>query len=139
MAESTSTSRLASESVEPMSVFSTGAASAVGQTLFWLLVVIGLILLLAFLAKRVGGIQLQNAGAIKILSMMPVGNKERIALIQVGNKQLLIGIAPGRVNTLLVLEEPIGKTALESGNVAESQVKQSFQQILLNSVTGKRS
>jgi flagellar protein FliO/FliZ len=104
-----------------------------------LLVVIGLILLLAFLAKRVGGIQLQNAGAIKILSMMPVGNKERIALIQVGNKQLLIGIAPGRVNTLLVLEEPIGKTALESGNVAESQVKQSFQQILLNSVTGKRS
>jgi flagellar protein FliO/FliZ len=139
MAESTSTSRLASESVEPMSVFSTGAATAVGQTLFWLLVVIGLILLLAFLAKRVGGIQLQNAGAIKILSMMPVGNKERIALIQVGNKQLLIGIAPGRVNTLLVLEEPIGKTALESGNVAESQVKQSFQQILLNSVTGKRS
>ena len=139
MAESTSTSRLASESVEPMSVFSTGAATAVGQTLFWLLVVIGLILLLAFLAKRVGGIQLQNAGAIKILSMMPVGNKERIALIHVGNKQLLIGIAPGRVNTLLVLEEPIGKTALESGNVAESQVKQSFQQILLNSVTGKRS
>ena len=139
MAESTSTSRLASESVEPMSVFSTGAATAVGQTLFWLLVVIGLILLLAFLAKRVGGIQLQNAGAIKILSMMPVCNKERIALIQVGNKQLLIGIAPGRVNTLLVLEEPIGKTALESGNVAESQVKQSFQQILLNSVTGKRS
>ena len=139
MAESTSTSRLASESVEPMSVFSTGAATAVGQTLFWLLVVIGLIVLLAFLAKRVGGIQLQNAGAIKILSMMPVGNKERIALIQVGNKQLLIGIAPGRVNTLLVLEEPIGKTALESGNVAESQVKQSFQQILLNSVTGKRS
>ena len=42
MAESTSTSRLASESVEPMSVFSTGAATAVGQTLFWLLVVIGL-------------------------------------------------------------------------------------------------
>ena len=139
MAESTSTSRLASESLEPMGVFSTGAASAVGLTLFWLLVVIGLILLLAWLAKRIGGIQLQNAGSIKILSLMPVGNKERIALIQVGNKQLLIGIAPGRVNTLHVLEEPVGKTALESGNVAESQVKQSFQKILLNSVTGKRS
>lgn len=139
MAEATSTSLLASDNLEPMSAFGSGTATAVGQTLFWLLVVIGLILLLAWLAKRIGGIQLQNAGAIKVLSMMPVGNKERIALIQVGNKQLLVGIAPGRVNTLLVLDEPVGKSALEADDVEASQAKQSFQQILLNSVTGKRS
>lgn len=136
MAESSTASRLASEGMEPVGVLGAGA---LGQTLFWLLVVVSLILMLAWIAKRIGGIQLQNAGAIKVLSMLPVGNKERIALVQVGDKQFLIGIAPGRVNTLHVFEQPISKSSLESSKVAEGQVKHSFQQILLNSVTGKRS
>jgi flagellar protein FliO/FliZ len=139
MAESSTASRLAGEGVEPVNVLGAGGAGAFGQAFFWLLVVVSLILLLAWIARRVGGIQLQNAGAIKVLSMLPVGNKERIALVQVGDKQLLIGIAPGRVNTLHVFDQPIIKTSLESSKDAEGQVKHSFQQILLNSVTGKRS
>jgi flagellar protein FliO/FliZ len=139
MAESTTVSRLASEGMEPAGVLGAGGATALGQTLFWLLVVVSLILLLAWIARRIGGIQLQNAGAIKVLSMLPVGNKERIALVQVGDQQFLIGIAPGRVNTLHVFEQPVSKTSLDSAPGAEDQHKQSFQQILLNSVTGKRS
>ena len=139
MAESSTVSRLAGEGMEPVGVLGAGGATALGQTLFWLLVVVSLILLLAWIARRIGGIQLQNAGAIKVLSMLPVGNKERIALVQVGDKQLLIGIAPGRVNTLHVFEQPINKTSLDSAPGAEDQHKQLFQQILLNSVTGKRS
>jgi len=139
MAESSTASRLAGEGVEPVNVLGAGGAGALGQTFFWLLVVVSLILLLAWIARRIGGIQLQNAGAIKVLSMLPVGNKERIALVQVGDKQLLIGIAPGRVNTLHVFEQPVSKKSLESGPETGSHEKQSFQQILLNSVTGKRS
>jgi flagellar protein FliO/FliZ len=139
MAESSTASRLAIEGVEPVNVLGAGGAGALGQTFFWLLLVVSLILLLAWIARRIGGIQLQNAGAIKVLSMLQVGNKERIALVQVGNKQLLIGIAPGRVNTLHVFEQPVIKKSLESGLGTGSQEKQSFQKILLNSVTGKRS
>jgi flagellar protein FliO/FliZ len=36
-----------------------------------------------------------------------VGQRERVVLIQVGSQQLLLGVAPGRVQTLHVLEEPI--------------------------------
>lgn len=129
----------ASDPLEPVSIIGAGGATALGQTLLWLVVVVGLILLLAWLAKRLGGFQLQNAGAIKVLSMMPVGNKERIALVQVGDKQILLGIAPGRVNTLHVFENAVINTDLAEGAVTSTTGKQSFQQILINTVTGKRS
>ncbi|TFH73340.1 flagellar biosynthetic protein FliO [Gammaproteobacteria bacterium LSUCC0112] len=129
----------ASDSLEPVSIIGAGGANALGQTLLWLVVVVGLILLLAWLAKRLGGLQLQNAGAIKVLSMMPVGNKERIALVQVGDKQILIGIAPGRVNTLHVFEHAVINTEQAEDAGISVSGKQSFQQILINTVTGKRS
>lgn len=128
----------ASNTPEPVSIIGAGGATALGQTLLWLVVVVGLILVLAWLAKRLGGLQLQNAGAIKVLSMMPVGNKERIALVQVGDKQILLGIAPGRVNTLHVFEHAVINTELAEGAGTSVPGKQSFQQILINTVTGKR-
>lgn len=128
-----------SEIIAPVSILGTGGTTALGQTLLWLLVVIALILLLAWLAKRIGGIQMQNAGAIKVLSILPVGNKERIALVQVGDKQLLIGIAPGRVNTLHTFEQAIINPDVGARSDTHSQVKQSFQKILHNTVTGKSS
>jgi flagellar protein FliO/FliZ len=39
-----------------------------------------------------------------------VGAKERAVLVQVGRQQLLLGVAPGRVNTLHVLTEPVTTT-----------------------------
>ncbi|WP_172600428.1 FliO/MopB family protein [Sulfurivermis fontis] len=50
-----------------------------------------------------------------MLGGVPVGQRERVVLIQVGNKQLLLGVAPGRVQTLHVLDEPINVTAVPSG------------------------
>jgi flagellar protein FliO/FliZ len=35
-------------------------------------------------------------------------------LVQVGGKQLLLGVAPGRVNTLHVLDEPIATDQLKA-------------------------
>ncbi len=34
-------------------------------------------------------------------------SEERVVLVQVGKQQLLIGVAPGRVSTLHVLDEPV--------------------------------
>jgi hypothetical protein len=49
-------------------------------------------------------------GAIEILADVAVGAKERAVLVQVGRQQLLLGVAPGRVNTLHVLTEPVTTT-----------------------------
>jgi len=43
--------------------------------------------------------------AIKIHTMVSVGARERVVLLEVGQQWLLVGVAPGRVNTLLTLTE----------------------------------
>lgn len=137
----------AAQSAEQGSAFVGTGASALGQTLLWLIVVVGLILLLAWLAKRLGGVHFQNAAGIKMLSMLPVGHKEKIALIQVGEKQLLIGIAPGRVNTLHVFEEPVSgltpqlkiPSEITPDAGADASKAQKFQQILVSSLARKKT
>ena len=143
MAENSLVTR-AAQSAEQGSAFVGTGASALGQTLLWLIVVVALILLLAWLARRLGGMHFQNVAGIKMLSVLAVGNKEKIALVQVGDKQLLIGVAPGRVNTLHVFDEPVsGLTTTSSparaGDGEEGAASQKFQQILVNSLTRKKS
>ncbi|MBU2097773.1 MAG: flagellar biosynthetic protein FliO [Gammaproteobacteria bacterium] len=138
MAETSLVTR-AAQSAEQSSTFVGNGASALGQTLLWLIVVVGLILLMAWLAKRLGGVHFQNAAGIKMLSVLSVGNKEKIALVQVGDQQLLIGIAPGRVSTLHVFDEPVSGVAQQSVDAGGPHGSQKFQQILLSSLTRKKS
>lgn len=146
MAEASIVTR-AAQNAEQGSAFVSTGASALAQTFLWLMVVVGLILLLAWLAKRLGGVHLQNAAGMKMLSILPVGNKEKVALIQVGEQQLLIGIAPGRVTTLHVFDEPVTGLPKSSphsaetnpGEVTDESAAQKFQQVLLNSLTRKKT
>ncbi len=63
-----------------------------------------------------------TANGIKIVSAMPVGARERIVLLQVGKQQLLVGMGPGHMETLHVLEQPLAEqpTAKELSNFAGS-------------------
>ena len=54
-----------------------------------------------------GGLSSAAAGSLRVLGGLSMGTRERVVLIQVGETQLLLGVAPGRVQTLHVLEEPI--------------------------------
>ncbi|MDO9519538.1 MAG: flagellar biosynthetic protein FliO [Pseudohongiella sp.] len=146
MAETSLITR-AAQGAEPAAGIVGSGASALGQTLLWLIVVVGLILALAWLAKRLGGVHFQNAAGMKVLSTLPVGSKEKIAVVQVGDKQFLIGIAPGRVSALHVFEEPVnGLSAMskvpaanECDSDAEHSSLQSFQQILVSTLSRKKS
>lgn len=83
-----------------------GAASLL-QVLLALVLVLGLIVGMAWLMRRMGGLTQVGGGVVRVLGGVPVGQRERVVLIQVGSKQLLLGVAPGRVQTLHVLDEPI--------------------------------
>ena len=137
----------AAQTAEQGSAFTGAGASALAQTFLWLLVVVGLILLLAWLAKRLGGVHFRNTAGMKMLSVLAVGNKEKIALVQVGEQQLLLGIAPGRVTTLHVFDEPVtGVSAslqMPSAPAFDEQTEgsavQKFQQALINSLARKKT
>jgi len=97
--------------------------SSIGNVLFALAGMIVLIFILAYGAKRLQNMQPSHGQHIKTLTSVSLGMKEKIALIQVGDQQLLVGITPHSINTLLVLEQPLD---LENQH-SESPV---FQQIL---------
>jgi len=97
-------------SVDPL------AMSGLLQMTFGLLVVLALIFAVAWAARRFGGFSMQSNSVMKTLAVMPLGGREKIALVQVGEKQLVIGVAPGRVQTLHVFDEPIVSESPEDKN-----------------------
>ncbi len=72
-----------------------------------LLIVLMLILAMAWLFRRINRFSSEALGNFRILGGLSVGTRERVVMVQVGKKQLLLGVAPGRVTTLHVLDEQI--------------------------------
>jgi flagellar protein FliO/FliZ len=87
------------------------AATNLLQLLFGLIVVLGAIAFGAYLLRRLGKFSAPVGGALRVLGGISVGARERVVLMQVGDQQLLLGVAPGRVHTLHVLERPIPEAA----------------------------
>ena len=77
------------------------------QVFLGLIIVVVAIVAMAWMIKRLGHIQTRTHGALKIIGGVPLSQRERIILVQVGKQQLLVGVAPGNINTLHVLAEPI--------------------------------
>lgn len=91
-----------------------GAGYLVQLTLA-LALVVAAIVVAAWLLRRVTRLQSSAGGALQVLGGLSMGPRERVVLIQVGETQLLLGVAPGRVQTLHVLENPIGGVSAPRG------------------------
>ena len=89
------------------------------QMFFGLFVVIALIIGMAWFMRRMGSMNGMAAGNLKVLGGISVGQRERVVLVQAGETQLLVGVAPGEIRTLHVMDEPI-TTHIESNSKASS-------------------
>ena len=102
-----------------------------------LLGILALIYGVAWLLKRNRGL-LPSAGIpMKTLGMLPMGVKEKVVLVEVGGKQILLGMTASSINTLATFDEPI-VSAHSSEETPFAQKLKSF----LNpqqSVTGSKS
>ncbi|HEY3596539.1 MAG TPA: flagellar biosynthetic protein FliO [Paraburkholderia sp.] len=87
-------------------------AGAVLQTLVALIVVIGLVFGCAWLARRLGLQPSQRGGIVKTIGGTSLGGKERVAVVEVGDRWLVLGAAPGNVRLLY---------AMPAGNPGASQ------------------
>ena len=87
------------------------------QSFGGLVIVIALILVLAMLFRRFGDAGLGTPGNMKVLGGISVGQRERLVLVQVGSKQLLVGVAPGNVSQVMVFDEPLENTTNEPMNM----------------------
>jgi flagellar protein FliO/FliZ len=104
---------------EAAKTVSTSAAGSLAQVTLSLILVLGAVFVSAWLVRRLRNFGRPGAGAIQIVADVALGTKERAVLIQVGAQQLLVGVAPGRVNTLHVLAEPVRTDDAQRGGGAD--------------------
>lgn len=90
-------------------ISTTSTAALAAQVILGLVVVVGLMLLLAWLARRTNLVpnSLGNQGAIHNLAVQSLGSKEKLLLVQVGEEQLLLGITSQQITCLHKLTTPI--------------------------------
>ncbi|MGH8227551.1 MAG: flagellar biosynthetic protein FliO [Steroidobacteraceae bacterium] len=110
-----------------------GAAPAgfgsLGEVTVALGVVLAAIFGLAWLVRRVRAVA-GRAEALAVLAEVRIGPKERAVLLKVGTAQLLVGVAPGQVNALHVLTQPV-----DVGSVSRPRVERpNFRALLMKSL-----
>jgi flagellar protein FliO/FliZ len=81
-------------------------------TLGSLLFVIALILLLAWLLKRMRVPAFGQQKGLSIIKQLPVGTRERVMIIQVGEEQYLIGVTTQSIQLLAKLDNPLTQEEL---------------------------
>lgn len=90
------------------------------QVVAGLLFVLFMVVAIGWAVRRVGGVRLSGGKGLNIICGMSMGARERVVLIQVGEEQVLIGVSPGRIQTLHVLENPIDLKADEQDKTSFS-------------------
>lgn len=75
-----------------------------------LVAIVALILALGWAARRMGGLGAMGVRDMKVLSAIPVGNREKVALIDVAGTQLLVGITSHNINHLHTFDKAVVET-----------------------------
>ncbi|WED21055.1 flagellar biosynthetic protein FliO [Vibrio sp. JC009] len=83
-----------------------------------LVLVIGVIFGLAWVLKRMQLPAMGNQKDLRVVRQMPMGAKERIAVIQVGEEQFVIGVTAQSINLISRLDKPITEQATDTSPFA---------------------
>ncbi|KTD16506.1 flagellar biosynthetic protein FliO [Legionella jordanis] len=86
-----------------------------------LLLVVGVIVFLSWLLKRLNRVNFGSSNAFKVIASMNLGTREKIMLLNVGKRYLLLGITAGSINTLHDFGEelPSGFLLNDKGSFSE--------------------
>jgi flagellar protein FliO/FliZ len=72
-----------------------------------LLLVLGLILGLAWLLRRLPGAGFRPSEGLRVVASLQLGAKERAVVVEVGGQQLLLGVTPAGISRLHELPQPL--------------------------------
>jgi len=105
----------------------------VAQWLLALLLVLALFFLSVWLLRKSGSLAFVGKSQLAVLAGLSLGMREKLVLVKVGEKQLLLGVSSGRIDKLLELE---GDQRLFM-NSADGQETSVFAKKLLQVMQGK--
>ena len=110
-------------------------AAAAEPSLLPMLLAFGLVLallaLLPWLLRRFGHnpSSLAQGAALKVVSQLPLGPRERIVVVEVGGRWLLLGVTAGAINRVGSLPRPSGAEAAAGGDAAPPSFRQLLRQV----------
>jgi flagellar protein FliO/FliZ len=96
----------ATQVVTPAAAANPGSmAGNLFSTAVSLALVLAVIFAIAWLMRWMQRARIGGASSLRINGGIQVGARERVLMVQAGDKHLLIGVAPGRVQTLHVFDQ----------------------------------
>lgn len=104
------------------------------QMLGGLLLVLALLGGITWLLKRFSLIPAGAAGAVKVVAATAVGQRERVVVVEIANTWLVLGVAPGRINTLHTLEKTVIPAVAEVDNNKVDSPAAEFSEQLNHSI-----
>lgn len=69
-----------------------------------LVIVLCLFFACVWFMRKMGALPVNSRNSMKVLSGLSLGMREKLILVQIGDKQLVLGVTPGKIEKLLVLE-----------------------------------
>ncbi|GEM_PF-6331739 len=99
------------------------------KLVFSLVIVLALMFVVVWLLKRTGRFN-GRAGSypLNVLAQMPVGTRERVLLIAVGERQMLLGVSQGHIEPLGWVDPPLSPDMISKPNPLEGP----FAQLMKN-------
>ena len=97
-----------------------------------LLVVLCLFFVCLWFMRKMGALPMSSKQNMKVISGLSLGMREKLVLVKVGDKQLLLGVTSNRIDNLLVLE---GDEQLFQDN-KEGQIESEFSKKLKQLMAG---
>jgi flagellar protein FliO/FliZ len=90
-----------------------------GSMILSLLAVLVAIIVAAWILKKfqVGGVAVNG---LKVVTSLNLGSKERLVVVQVGEKQLLLGVTAQQINILDTLAEPISVKSIVPADISQT-------------------
>jgi flagellar protein FliO/FliZ len=115
--------------------------TGLGQILFGLVLVFGILAGCVWLLKRYSS-PVRGNGLLRVLGVTAVGPREKVVLLEVGEKILMLGVTPNNVRTLHVFghdELPIAPTPATPSVNPAAAIAASFANRLSQALKGRRN
>lgn len=115
----------------PAQVARTVSSSDIAAWGIGLVIVLSVFLMCAWGIRKLRGLTLNGAEKIRMVGGLSLGMREKVVLLQVGKKQLVLGVTPGHIETLLVLE---GEDCLLKEEPLPATIQNGFAQKLMQAI-----
>ena len=99
-----------------------------------LVIVLSIFFVCVWALRKLNASTANSAEKMRIVGGFPLGLREKVILLQVGKKQLILGITPGRIETLHVLE---GDDCLIKEPTMTTETANGFAQKLLQAISAR--